>query len=167
MCHIGSYHDFHGIGVANLIFGLLCIILPDHGKNHGATSIHGKLKWTKSNFFAPSAGFISDCCLRSSWLKKVKAQSTLRKRLIDENFFGLKSWCFWFHITSSCFLVRFEKKLASAKLQYVVVYQDYVRQQFYSTKKLPYRSWPVFLFTFSKTSLFSRKTERIVDTITK
>jgi hypothetical protein len=30
MCRLGTHHDFHGIGVANLIFGLMCIILPDH-----------------------------------------------------------------------------------------------------------------------------------------
>ncbi|XP_055349347.1 uncharacterized protein LOC129596175 [Paramacrobiotus metropolitanus] len=30
MCRIGIFHDFHGIGVANLIFGIMYIILPDH-----------------------------------------------------------------------------------------------------------------------------------------
>lgn len=31
MCKIGSPNDFHGLGVASLIFGLLCVVLPIHG----------------------------------------------------------------------------------------------------------------------------------------
>lgn len=31
MCHPRSPHDFYGIGVANLIFGVTCFLLPIHG----------------------------------------------------------------------------------------------------------------------------------------
>ncbi|OQV13398.1 hypothetical protein BV898_12350 [Hypsibius exemplaris] len=30
MCRTGSHQDYHGLGMANLIFGIACTILPDH-----------------------------------------------------------------------------------------------------------------------------------------
>ncbi|GAU96552.1 hypothetical protein RvY_07982 [Ramazzottius varieornatus] len=49
MCRIGAYQDYHGIGVANIIFGLACIVLPDHSL-YDTGSIFGSVDGASPDF---------------------------------------------------------------------------------------------------------------------
>ena len=60
MCRIGGYQDFHGIGVANLVFGLGCMIFPDHSKHPLARLIDWLIDCLIAWFFDRSIDWLID-----------------------------------------------------------------------------------------------------------
>lgn len=81
MCRSGSFHDFHGIGVANLIFGLLCILLPLHAlheKHADHDKIHGLALVTARDTAVVIGGLLFTCVgivsmvLSRRWMEKLR-----------------------------------------------------------------------------------------------